>query len=354
MEKRLFAALLSLTLAVTFLPLSAQAAELPRLPTPTDLKWGEHWGEKIPGCASWRMEHHLGEAEVCYYNTADETDPVIESNWELDPETQWADTEFVESSNRMESGTYYFTVQLKGDGETYGDSEIARSDTWTYTKPSAKLPTPAAPVFLPEGTIPEGWEYAADEADAFIHWERPEHAMGGGYVTNYYFSATDANATDAASLEFAGGSSSIDFGGFDALRSIGDFPPGYYYARVYSVSRDITKCQNSDWSPLSAAYYYTGSGDRVVASGVMGAEGKQLDWSYNGLGQVSVSGDLDEGETVLAACYDEKGRFTGLKALDAQHGAAQLDAGAERIKIFWLDAGREPVAEGAVILDMGD
>lgn len=333
----------------------ALAAEPPKLPTPTDLRWGMYWDEKVPGCVSWKMERYLDEAEVLYYNAENEAEPIAGGYLDIWEELkEYSDAEFLDSSARIESGAYYFTVQIKGDGETYGDSEIARSDIWHYIKPTAKLPTPTAPVFLPEGTVPQGWEYIADEADAFIHWERPENVMSGGYVTNYYFSATDANATDTASLEFVGGSGSLSFDGFDALHSIQDFRPGYYYAKAYSTSRDITKCQNSDWSPLSAAYHYAGNGDRVVNSGTMGEYGKSLEWSYTELGQVSVSGDLAEGETVLAACYDDKGRFTGLKALDAQHEAAQLDAQAARIKLFWLDTGREPLAEGAVILDSGD
>ncbi len=71
--------------------------------------------------------------------------------------------------------------------------------------------------------------------------------------------------------------------------------------------------------------------------------GQSLGWAVTGTGELSIDGELDQGEAVLAACYDQDGRFVGLRRLDAQHTNAQVDQ-ADELRLFWLDAKLRPIA----------
>ena len=57
----------------------------------------------------------------------------------------------------LDSGTYYFTVQSMGDYETYRNSDIAKSDTYTYVKPSAQLSPCTDPAWI-------------NKNDEFVSW----------------------------------------------------------------------------------------------------------------------------------------------------------------------------------------
>ncbi len=445
MKKRALSLFLALALCLGLLPLTALAAELPKLPAPTDLTWGvyyeydydsgqgDDWVLKqfsVPGCASWTMERHAGKAAICYYNTENEKEPVAETTWELIEEDglEMSDMTFLADAGDV-SGTYYFTVQLLGDGITYGDSDIARSQTWTYTRPSAKLPAPtAAPVFTPR----YDWENHPDQVAA-LGWDAPDDLSTRGYMVEYYFSPTDPNATNTSELIYAGGGYSVFDIGQNVLILPQVFPqPGYYYARLRYLSRDITREQNSDWSPLSKSFYYNGEGgtaelpetedketytvtvsdpqhgtvtanptsgqkgtkvtltitpdawytlDTLAVTQADGTEvavtdntftmpasdvtvtatfkpitppggksgtmveptGRSLGWAVTGTGEISIIDTLPQGEAVLAACYDQDGRFVGLRQLDAQHSSAQMDPAAD-LRLFWLGTQLTPLA----------
>lgn len=77
-------------------------------------------------------------------------------------------------------------------------------------------------------------------------------------------------------------------------------------------------------------------------TGKMQGNGKSLDWSCDKAGQLTIRGELAEGETVLAACYDRQGRLVELKRLAGAGLNAEVDLGADRIKLFWLDSAQQP------------
>lgn len=343
MRRKCIALALTIAMALTLFPIATQAAELPKLPTPTELKWGINrngtsYEEEIPGYVNWSTTGGSKSCMIQYYNVKDETTPVFKMG-EGNPygSSSW----FRDISSELESGTYYFTVQWRGDGVSYADSEIARSENWEYIKPSKRLPTPTVPTWTNEFQI------------KLPAYEDP-YKDNGGARFEILFSATQVDAVSADQLAQVGEGWKVSPGfAWDARPCVlpGKLTAGYYYARWRMSSIDITQCQNSDWSPLSTAYYYAGNDDQILSSGTMGGADKSLEWKYNELGQVSVSGDLAPGETVLAACYDESGRFTGLKVLDAEHTSAQLEADAPGVKLFWLDGGRKPLSSPAAVLD---
>lgn len=84
-------------------------------------------------------------------------------------------------------------------------------------------------------------------------------------------------------------------------------------------------------------------------SGSLEGNGRSLDWSYNETGRVAVSGEIAENEMVLVGCYDNQGRFTGVKWLNAEQASAQIDPKTPNVKLFWLDAASQPQSPSATV-----
>lgn len=80
--------------------------------------------------------------------------------------------------------------------------------------------------------------------------------------------------------------------------------------------------------------------------------GESVSWSITQAGEVAIdvtAADLAPEEAVLVACYDNDGRFTGVKVLDAQTASAQLDPTTPNVKIFWLGAGAKPQSPSVTV-----
>lgn len=144
-----------------------------------------------------------------------------------------------------ESGKYYFSVTMRGDGVNYFDSPSARSELFTYTLPEKKLATvtkfewdeqeKALLCTLPEQEAEPGmywaecrWLFAEteDETPQECHW------YSGGW--------TDENGI--AHLEI-----------FDSI--LQEYGAGYYYVYVRVCSENIFEYMHSDWSELSPGFY---------------------------------------------------------------------------------------------------
>lgn len=88
---------------------------------------------------------------------------------------------------------------------------------------------------------------------------------------------------------------------------------------------------------------------RVVKTGTLDGISRNINWSCNEVGTVSVSSNTPSGvlppeEKVLVGCYDDDGRFTGAKWLDAETAAAQIDLSTPNVKLFWLDSTQAPLS----------
>ncbi len=79
----------------------------------------------------------------------------------------------------------------------------------------------------------------------------------------------------------------------------------------------------------------------VLHSGTFGAH-NELSFAYQSDGAISFTGDIPQGETVLVACYDDAGRFTGVKCVDRQTLEAQVGTDAAKLKLFWLGGNQAP------------
>lgn len=233
--------LVTLCLLLALLPTAAFAAEtseLTQLTTPTDLTWGKLWGgEDVSGALSWSVDdtgYCQNQFHVCIYLEGKSV-PIHETRWDMGSEelTEFCADDIILLD--LDSGSYYFTVQAIGDGTEYSDSEVAVSDTWTYTKPDAQLE--------PISSLSWNWPCAT--------WEPLEDtAYLYGYDVEYWFSETEDDEPRPI-LESWGFPESKDQIPDGSVIYLGD---GCYYFRVRALSRDITQYQNGPWSELSPAY----------------------------------------------------------------------------------------------------
>ncbi len=90
---------------------------------------------------------------------------------------------------------------------------------------------------------------------------------------------------------------------------------------------------------------YCGPMKALVAQGELGQGDDALIWSYSKDGALELLGVLPETHRVLAACWDDRGRCAGVKALDAAHMETELGIGWSAVKLFWLDDSCAPQCE---------
>ena len=130
---------------------------LTSLGTSAELEWGKKYNYQyqwtgadeeftltetnVPGMIAWKTASPNQNQARIYIYRVDELEPVHRSNWGFGA-TNTDEYRSIDDFIRLEpeDGTYYFTVQSIGDGISYNSSEIAVSETWTYTKPSKTLP----------------------------------------------------------------------------------------------------------------------------------------------------------------------------------------------------------------------
>jgi len=207
-----------------------------KLGTPTDLTWGVEYEKEVPGLIAWTpVIPEQGKYEIKIYKEG-EDEYCVRSYYSFGnyaiPERRCVNTF---RTMDLESGTYYFTLMSRGDNATYVDSEIAISDTWTYTKPDDKL----------ESCTDLSWNWPR------LFWEGPADELCGGYDIDYYFAANENERP-----RMIGGASWYtdipnDYISDSKIQAYGN---GYYYYRVRPISADITVKCNGEWSELSEPY----------------------------------------------------------------------------------------------------
>lgn len=396
MKKRVWAAVLAFALAATLCPVALAAG---KLSTPTDLQWGvlrynASYSEPCPDAMSWNFgENITGIIQLTVYkddlkltDVQYEYSSSVSNRYGNETLTQLcADQGF-----SLNSGTYYFTVQniTDWDSTSSNNSNLATSPKWTYTPPSVKLAAPTDPV----------WD--------FPHYTWKSNQNSVQVMIRLYYSQTRNGAYDLlfARPSYRPGRDEVD------EWALKEFGAGYYKFQVMSLSTDISQWQSSDWSPFSEPYYYDGSkviicqhsngvsgkngkdatctedgysgdfycrdcGEMMEKGWVMPAEGHDLDsrgicrncdkqiarygflgqnydlsWTYNiEEGTISFDGDIPSLETVLVACYNDSGRFTGVKLIDRQTMEAQVGTNFATMKLFWLDNRKAPKCQAVEV-----
>ena len=255
-----------------------QDPSLPQLTPPRDPIWGvdypnqtktledgtqDRTQEQIPGFFSWSMgQLSQNKFVVGLYRVNPDANP--EQGELIEEEGTWLQEDWVAEGNvwsfhffleeYRETGDYYFIVSTEGDGVNYRDSEGVKSPLWHFDDPGVRLPTPAAPVWDPEPN---------EKGEPVVHYDTGDSEMVYQYVVRFYY------APDLETEPWeVGNSGRTKPKGEDSLpdwsRSNG---AGYYYATVQYQSRDITKAQCSEESPMSEPLYisefYGGSADTL-------------------------------------------------------------------------------------------
>ncbi len=240
---------------------------LPKLSAPTNLEWGYshrwEWDEEQqtsvmiakpwPGSISWKpSEASQSHTRVQVYNTASPDEPCWQTtiHYGSTDIPEWR-SEDLFTADSPESGSYYFTITEIGDGINYSDSDTVTSDVWTYTKPSAKL----------DLCTNLGWEakHPYNDDGPVPTFTYPANDCVGGYDIEILFAKTAAEEP-----HFIGGIMSA-YGAAPSEQDYGFMPDeyiqengsGFYYFKIKTLSSDITKFCNSDWSALSPAYNLT-------------------------------------------------------------------------------------------------
>lgn len=259
MRKRMLSLALAICLLSGLLAITASAAGAPvQLATPSGLEWhrfylhgGENEGQFLThrGMMSWREvpgqpEHRT---EIAVYKVG-ESEPYYSSYWNIrgvmEAFTDW--DFYVGCIEELEAGDYYYTIQPQGDGVTCTDGELVTSPVWSYTPPAEQLPAPEG---LTWNWPNAAWTPAADDGRTC------------GYVVDFYYSPTSANASSVNELKYIYGFMWLFDEGEKGLEDAWETlyekarqEEGYYYFRVRSFSGDAEQWKHSEFSDLSPAY----------------------------------------------------------------------------------------------------
>ncbi len=248
-----------------------RSAGLTQLGTPTELAWGREYNYSTefverPGTLSAKVTRPTQNQyswEV-YRVVEDGDDELVDSqSWDYGSEDEmtYIDDGFGfakgYSYNKkltedwcIPSGTYYFKVCAEGDNVLYCDSEVAISDTWTYTQPEAHLSAPTGLYW--------------DEDNRMAHWT-DSNADGATWQFEivWFFqkkAGDDWEEIGASWGSFAGHQKQLqDY----VLERSG---AGNYAFRVRALSPDITQVCNSVWSELSPVLEVEKTTEQVVES----------------------------------------------------------------------------------------
>jgi len=193
--------------------------------------------------------------------------------------------------DRCQTGRYYYTIQLLGDGTTTSDGPVVTSETWSYTRPDKML---------------TATNLAWDTANMQLDFDLDTDAAAGVWI-EFYFNGTEDNAEDANFID------SYTYDRSELPPSIpqdlfSEYGEGWYYYKVHGTSADITQAVSS-WSALSPAYHYE-KPDLVLSVSNLGWDGTTLTWENNFDADVPV-------ETYQIAFYQGATEAEALAATDS-------------------------------------
>ena len=335
MRKRMVSLLLCVVMLAGILPVQA-AAGITALPTPTGLEWGQYYTREndptdspiynedspLPGMCTWDAsnlsqvsnattnttiniglwiykKNPSGDDELVYGMPFHEVDLQLENLLTLGHQDwyyigyllnrDWVgfESENLESYH-LDSGDYYFEVQYTYDGDL-DNSDLAKSDIWSYIKPSEKFAAPSG--FKWNGSV--------------LSWTPPktEDVAIYAYIVAYYKDGQPYYGTLISGKE-----TSVDVGNDDGVS-----------VRLMALSGDMTKIQDSDWSEMSPAYQSGQTAARSASlSGVISGEGHRA---------INASIDLD----LTGDSFD----LSQINGYDAENGT--LPAGTDLTNYLLLD-----------------
>lgn len=132
---------------------------------------------------------------------------------------------------------------------------------------------------------------------------------------------------------------------------------GDLWGLIDNKGKEIIPCQYHSVGEVSeglAAVEISGKWGYISVSqadytGTMEADGRQINYACAEDGAVVLSGDLASDELVMAAMYDDQGRFIGVEILSANKLKACLDTAAAKVKLFWLGDSQNPISTATTL-----
>lgn len=324
---------------------SQKAASLIKLATPEELTWNH----ERPGTMGFKaVSPFQDRARWKIYKEGNDSEPVMSITHRWNSQSMgeykysdhfaqgyWYDDGRATADHNMESGTYYFTVQALGDGETYLNSEIAESEKWTYVKPDAAL---AVPTNL-------RWD------GRLAKWDNPNSADSSyAYCVEFYI-----KKEENGEIEYwnAGGIESR-FGAEPEMElenwALEKHGSGEYYFRVRVLSEDITKVCNSPWSELSPVKNITD--DTAAANAALDAAlnkyqtGELTEEEKTALKNEVAAANQDEDKTLETAMAADQGQAGG--TIDKMKELEELVGGAAKVRVDSASAPKELQEESAI------
>lgn len=213
------------------------------------------------------------------------------------------------------SGTYMVGVQTIGDGKTTADSEISKSQPWTYTKPEEQLPALENPR-LEEGEDGGMWAVFDPVSDT----QTPYRIE---FILSFSPDGTEENRKRV--LGSVSGNTEIATNGRYAYdneltESINKHGPGDYFLQVRLLSCDITKVNHSEPSAFSEAYHVgeisegiTGQIAELTKDLTESSTAEEVQTAIDGVKAL----DTAKLKTAMAADHDSQGVVEQISKLEA-------------------------------------
>lgn len=157
---------------------------------------------------------------------------------------------------------------------------------------------------------------------------------GGADEAGRYMAVQDANGS-----EVARGSTKFTTTSQVAVETLTLAKAGTYYLggtpkknNIFKVEVAVTKVEEVE--------------PDVNASGFLEGANRDLKWYYKEDETLTVE-QMETGDSVLAACYDDAGRLIGAKVITPTANVAEIDITIPQVKLFWINE-QKPMCEAAV------
>ena len=220
-----------------------------KLAPPTNLRWetqartyyeqrdyGTMRVDICVGSISWTdTVNSTREYEIEVYNEKGDSVCRMGHNFSNFPESTSFHSD-VFATDVEESGTYRFSVRAVNYTDQNLSSDPAYSDTWTYTKPSAKLPAPTG-LNLNNSILKWNAVSNADGYEVEVTYSQSLNGEKEFYGGDSGRNGSDDTETDV-SFYLSADADDIEYG----------YDGRYHHFRVRCLSNDITKICNSPWS----------------------------------------------------------------------------------------------------------
>lgn len=276
--KRTLAFLLSLTMVLALVPVTAMAedAALPAAAAPTNFRWDVYYWDGVEtetkGCLTFDAvynENYLVE----FYLEAGDTDTLVTSQELFCFPFDTAVSANLFAHDLVEpvvSGDYYAVVTPLGDGSTTGEGTPVTSPLWSYTRPQQAL-TVSDPQW--------------DEANRAAAWTNgfADESVVERYWVQYYCNPTEDNVAEAqyvAGQNYYPGDEPPYVLPDSILTTGGD---GWYYFRIIAWTGDVTQATTADYTSLSAGLYLEAPDPVLSVTDPQWGEGMTMTWEDTSL-----------------------------------------------------------------------